>query len=227
MSPLWRGLLAIVIGLFSAVPVVGWLVATGLAACAAAVAVVPIRRADLRWPTGADIAAVGTQVKLVWTFTRARWYLVAVALLVVLTGILAAVSSGEFGRLHRIAAMLLSNESAIVLFGVLGAVFATNPLVWMAVRGPLSRLHPDAAELVPSGRMIGYLERFVVFSLIAGGQPDAAAIAIAMKSIIRVPDARQHHARFVEYFLVGTLTSVGMSLAIAVMVRLLFGQPPL
>lgn len=80
----------------------------------------------------------------------------------------------------------------------------------------------DPAEqgLLRAGRLIGELERFLTLSLALTGDYTAIGFVIAAKSIARFDLARRHG----EYFLVGTLCSVGTALAVGILVRRLL-QP--
>ena len=89
---------------------------------------------------------------------------------------------------HAVAHVSDAREILIVLAGFVAAVFLAG-----AVIGRL--LHPFALKLhrgtVPgienAGRMIGWLERTLLYGLILAGAPDAAAIVIAAKSVARFP----------------------------------------
>jgi hypothetical protein len=57
-----------------------------------------------------------------------------------------------------------------------------------------------------TGRIIGVLERLLVFFLVVQGEWGAVGLVVAAKSIIRFKDLEQRH--FAEYYLIGTLTSL-------------------
>jgi hypothetical protein len=57
-----------------------------------------------------------------------------------------------------------------------------------------------------TGRIIGILERLLVFFLVAQGEWGAVGLVVAAKSIIRFKDLEQRN--FAEYYLIGTLTSL-------------------
>jgi hypothetical protein len=57
-----------------------------------------------------------------------------------------------------------------------------------------------------TGRIIGVLERLLVFFLVAQGEWGAVGLVVAAKSIIRFKDLEQRN--FAEYYLIGTLTSL-------------------
>lgn len=57
-----------------------------------------------------------------------------------------------------------------------------------------------------TGRIIGVLERLLVFFLVTQGEWGAVGLVVAAKSIIRFKDLEQRN--FAEYYLIGTLTSL-------------------
>ena len=121
-----------------------------------------------------------------------------------------------------------SNEFAIALLGLMLAVFVGNDIAYLAVRKYISKLTaggPDAISIVPSGLYVGWIERAVIFSFVAGGQADAAALAVAAKALFRLPEVQDEEKGSVlgEYIIVGTLASVLASIAAAIAVRLALG----
>jgi len=67
----------------------------------------------------------------------------------------------------------------------------------------------DGDTPLGTGELIGVLERLVVFLLVMGGALTAVGFVVAAKSAARFP--RFQHQRFAEYFLIGTLCSVGVA----------------
>ena len=55
------------------------------------------------------------------------------------------------------------------------------------------------------------------------GEPQAAAITLAAKSVARFPTLQQHEEGFAEYFLIGSLASLTFATAIAVGIRAALG----
>jgi hypothetical protein len=85
------------------------------------------------------------------------------------------------------------------------------------------------ADRVPglehAGRLIGWLERTLLYGLILAGAPDAAAVVIAAKSIARFPAFSEE--KFAEYYLIGTLLSFLIAAGLGVAVRAALGLHPL
>ncbi|MFO7654203.1 MAG: hypothetical protein R6X25_10320 [Candidatus Krumholzibacteriia bacterium] len=94
---------------------------------------------------------------------------------------------------------------------------ATRVLVWV-MRGlgkPLAR----AVETFGRGEAIGVLERWMAVVVIARGDYAAMAFILAAKALAR--HKRFEDADFAEYFLVGTLASLLLAIAVAEAYRLL------
>jgi hypothetical protein len=72
-----------------------------------------------------------------------------------------------------------------------------------------------------AGMYIGWLERFLVVTAILVQSPSMVGLILAGKSIARFPELKE---RFAEYFLIGTLLSIGLAvLGGLVLVKLWYG----
>ncbi|MFM9376035.1 hypothetical protein [Gordonia sp. VNK21] len=65
---------------------------------------------------------------------------------------------------------------------------------------------PDAPALLRGGRVIGVLERTAVAICLILGWPAGLAVVLAVKSLARFPELREHPAS--EQFILGTFASV-------------------
>lgn len=73
----------------------------------------------------------------------------------------------------------------------------------------------DASKSLPgAGRVIGYLERGLIFALVLFGQAQGVGLLIAAKSILRF-GAVKDDRRLSEYVIIGTLASFGWALIVA------------
>ncbi|RYI16718.1 MAG: DUF3307 domain-containing protein [Acetobacteraceae bacterium] len=73
----------------------------------------------------------------------------------------------------------------------------------------------DAGKSLPgAGRVIGHLERGLIFALVLFGQPQGVGLLIAAKSILRF-GAVKDDRRLSEYVIIGTLASFGWALIVA------------
>ena len=73
----------------------------------------------------------------------------------------------------------------------------------------------DASKSLPgAGRVIGHLERGLIFALVLFGQAQGVGLLIAAKSILRF-GAVKDDRRLSEYVIIGTLASFGWALVVA------------
>ncbi|MFF2750508.1 hypothetical protein ACFVVA_33835 [Kitasatospora sp. NPDC058048] len=84
-----------------------------------------------------------------------------------------------------------------------------------------------ALDFMHRGLVIGWLERGVLFAFLIAGHSEAAALALAAKSLARTPELDKGGKYVSEFFLLGTLTSVSTALAMGVVARLAMGLSPL
>ncbi len=112
----------------------------------------------------------------------------------------------HMGQLMPSKAQML--EVAIVYVAV---VFGGGYLIRNLTKG-LARHAPDNSpdHLPNAGLYIGWLERLLVLTAIAVQTPALVGLILTGKSIARFPELKD--ARFVEYFLIGTLLSLFLSL---------------
>lgn len=105
--------------------------------------------------------------------------------------------------------------------GLLVATVLAGPLL-----GRLMRRFPapeDGAGLARAGRMIGYLERSVIYLMILMGEPSGIGFLIAAKSVARFELVSQSRAA-AEYVIIGTLASFAWAIFVGFVVTLLL--PP-
>jgi hypothetical protein len=161
--------------------------------------------------------------ELGWTIKPA-----AVAGLALLPIAIAWIAFHGSQSVHALADSVGQDRVAVTVSGLLLAIFVSNDLAYLAIRPYLSRLrntNGTHGSIVPSGIYVGWVERAVIFSFVAGGQADAAALAVAAKALIRLPEVQEQDKGSImgEYIIVGTLASVLASIAAAVFVRLALG----
>jgi hypothetical protein len=131
---------------------------------------------------------------------------------------------------HALKHAVTDREVAVVLLGGALAVFVAGAAVaWILVpfTAVLRRQNGVHAGLVNAGRYIGWLERLVLFAFLLSGSPEAAAFALAAKSVARYPTLSAHQEGFAEYYLIGTLASLALASVAAVLTRLALGLSPL
>ena len=119
-------------------------------------------------------------------------------------------AQGLWAGLDLLAPIMLVAAGAIIATRAGG--FAVGLLM-----GPFAAMLPDkgSAESLPgAGRVIGQLERGLIFVLILLGQAQGVGLLIAAKSILRFGAVRDDRA-LSEYVIIGTLASFGWAIIAA------------
>lgn len=110
---------------------------------------------------------------------------------------------------------------------IAGALLATRAGGFAVglLMAPFAAATPDG--LPGGGRVIGLLERGLIFALVLLGQPEGVGLLLAAKSILRFGAVKDDRAAS-EYVIIGTLASVGWALLVAYATQsLLVALPPL
>lgn len=119
-------------------------------------------------------------------------------------------STGLWGDLTPLPALMLALAGAIIATRAGG--FAIGLMM-----APFAANLPDkiTEESLPgAGRVIGHLERGLIFALVLLGQPEGVGLLIAAKSILRFGAVRDDRA-LSEYVIIGTLASFAWALLAA------------
>jgi hypothetical protein len=106
-------------------------------------------------------------------------------------------------------------EEVVFVSGVLLMLFATSNAIVRLVLTVMGTRFSNAEQRLRGGRVIGPLERVLIFGLGLAGQPTAAALVIGAKGLLRYPELNglrgESGARTIdvvtEYLLIGSLTS--------------------
>jgi hypothetical protein len=115
----------------------------------------------------------------------------------------------EFNRLHSNAdrvLILLAVYVAVIFGGGYLVRYLTKPLL----KGGLGATDETPAQLQNAGMYIGWLERFLVLTALVLQSPATVGLILTAKSIARYPEFKSF--RFAEYFLIGTLLSMGIGI---------------
>ncbi|MEQ6247816.1 DUF3307 domain-containing protein [Sulfitobacter sp. HNIBRBA3233] len=103
-------------------------------------------------------------------------------------------------------------QIALVVSGMILASLAGGPAVGHLMVRYKADAQPDGLEY--AGRIIGVMERALIFLLVMIGEPSAIGFLIAAKSILRF-DTVSRDQRMSEYVIIGTLASFGWALAVS------------
>jgi hypothetical protein len=99
-------------------------------------------------------------------------------------------------------------EAAVVYVAV---IFAGGYFIRYLTRGlaaEVERAGGSQEQIKNAGMYIGWLERFLVVTAILVQSPSMVGLILTGKSIARFPKLREH---FAEYYLIGTLLSIGLA----------------
>lgn len=119
--------------------------------------------------------------------------------------------------------IILAGAIAAIQVGSILIGFAVDPLLKeIAQNGGLtdSERGQPSRGLPKGGKIIGQLERAIIFLLVLAGRPEGVGFLIAAKSILRfgeIKDIKQRQEA--EYIIIGTFMSFGYGLLIAFLTR--------
>jgi len=113
----------------------------------------------------------------------------------------------------------------LYLSAYLAVIFGGGYFVQAVTQPFLEVVRSDLKPGLPSaGRYIGWIERFLILTFVLSGYDAAIGFLLAVKALARYPEIKEDsRGHFAEYFLIGTLTSVGLALAAGIVVRELIG----
>ncbi len=118
-------------------------------------------------------------------------------------------------------------EFLILISGLTVAIKAGGILIGLAVKPFIDELQKIGEQTTKEGvttargfenggKLIGYLERSLIFLFILTGQPGGIGFLIAAKSILRFGEIKDQQNRMeAEYIIIGTLMSFGYGMFIA------------
>jgi hypothetical protein len=143
-----------------------------------------------------------------------------IALMLLLSSRWSAPSGGWLERLLEglpfPAARRAGPEVVLLVLGVIAFLQASANAVVRLILAATDSLLPPTRNLLLGGRIIGPLERSLVFAFALAGEPTAATLVVTAKSILRFPELsgrRDDIAALTEYFLVGSMSSWLIALA--------------
>jgi uncharacterized protein DUF3307 len=130
---------------------------------------------------------------------------------------------------ETVVATLTSAPFYLLLAAYVGVIFGGSIVVQKVTRPFLSRIEGDLLALKPglprAGKYIGSMERFLVLTFVITGYNEAIGFLLAVKALARFPEIKEDQkGTFAEYFLVGTMTSVGLALVAGLIVKALYAQ---
>jgi len=101
---------------------------------------------------------------------------------------------------------------ALLTTGLIAATLAGGPAVGGLMQPYKAQAQPDGLD--NAGRIIGLLERALIYLMVMLGEPTGIGFLIAAKSILRFDTVSQSR-EISEYVIIGTLASFGWALLVA------------
>lgn len=138
-------------------------------------------------------------------------------------------STGWSAVQEAAGALLRSGRVYLILSAYVGVILGGGFLVQKVTQSFLARIEGGLKALKPglpkAGMYIGWVERFLVLTFVIGGFNDAVGLLLAVKALARFPEIKEDtKGHFAEYFLVGTLTSVGLALVGGIGVKVVLAR---
>ena len=117
-----------------------------------------------------------------------------------------------------VIAFLTDAHTYLYLTAYVGVVVGGGYLVQKVTQSFLKTIEDTVKAVKPglpkAGQYIGWIERGLVLTFVLTGFNDAVGFLLAVKALTRYPEIKEDiKGHFAEYFLIGTLTSVGLALA--------------
>jgi hypothetical protein len=133
-----------------------------------------------------------------------------------------SVASRGIARLPFARLAGVPGEQAALVCGVLLFLFATSNAIVRLVLTAVGTKFSPAEQRLRGGRIIGPIERLLIFGLGLAGEPTAAALVISAKGLLRYPELAGMRSEpgssaraidvVTEYLLIGSLTSWTLAL---------------
>ena len=202
----WRAApVALAFGLYALAPLLpGWAPVLLVLACPAiAVALARLARGDESAQTSPSLFNDRRGLVL--------WPLGALAAVCVVGALLHDAS----GFAALVVRLVGDDRVFVVVSGFILATFIGGEVVTHLLRPFTKALDKEEGEemrsLKGAGAVVGWLERSLIYAFVLIGRPEGAALVVAVKALARFPDLRAHKKGFAEYFMIGTLSSLGVA----------------
>jgi len=129
--------------------------------------------------------------------------------------VLSLIGLGWFlSRVYGYSFTGFSYTPIIFIAGFIATMQASGILISKIARQLVSDNKLELGGLINGGKLIGQLERTLIFLFVFIGQPAGIGFLVAAKSILRFQESKEHQ-KMAEYVLIGTLLSFSLAIAMA------------
>lgn len=104
-------------------------------------------------------------------------------------------------------------EPLIILAGFIATINGSGFLIDKFVKQLIKKNNLELKGLINGGKLIGQLERTLIFLFVFIGYPSGIGFLVAAKSILRFEEAKKQ--KLAEYVLIGTLLSFSLAISLA------------
>ncbi len=130
----------------------------------------------------------------------------------------------EVSTLGGLVVTLLGRDSLLVGFGLLLSANEANLLIrwlleWLQLKPGTPARTSITAQEYERGRVIGLVERALIYGFVLAGQFAAVGFVLAGKGFTRSRDLGPEDRDFAEYVIIGTLFSSGLAILLAAAVN--------
>jgi hypothetical protein len=154
-------------------------------------------------------------------------HLAIILLLVVLYALPNKLQAGWFVMLPDAAAMVMVILTSLITLTLAGGIFVgycVRPFQDQ-IKAYYAKVKKEPVEgLKEGGKVIGWLERLLIFVFVITGQYAGVGFLIAAKSVFRFGELKESENRKeAEYIIIGTFISFLFALSVSILARLVLG----
>lgn len=160
-------------------------------------------------------------------FADQTLHLAIILLLVVFYALPNTIQAGWFVTLPDAAAKVMVILTSLILLTFVGGIFigyCVRPFQEQ-IKDYYAKVKKSPVEgLKEGGKVIGWLERLLIFVFVLSGQYAGVGFLIAAKSVFRFGELKESENRKeAEYIIIGTFISFLFGLSVSIMARLVLG----
>lgn len=131
--------------------------------------------------------------------------------------------TGLFGEAYNVVLVITGGAVVITKVGGICIGMIVQPYLDQ-IESQLEKSENNRRGLTEGGKVIGYLERFLIFVFIVGGFPLGIGFLITAKSVFRFGEVSNPANRMeAEYIIIGTLMSFAYAVTVGYLIYMILG----